>query len=474
MIAGMSGDSGKTLLSLGLLASWRRDGLCVAPFKKGPDYIDAAWLSRIAGTACRNLDTFLMGEEEVRRAFVTHAAGADIALVEGNRGLFDGMDAEGSHSSARLARLIDTPVLLVLGVRKVTRSVAAWLLGCRAMDPELNIAGVVLNGVAGPRHERVVRESVESACGIPVIGALPWVEEGGLLPDRHLGLVTPAETRRVETMESELAGMVSRHVDCLTALELARTAGPMEVPAQTTGTPGGGAGEVSIAYFSDSAFTFYYPENLESLERSGARLTPLSSLESTELPAGIHGLYIGGGFPETHAARIAGNRGLFASLRAAVACGLPVYAECGGLIYLARTLRWNDEQHEMSGVLPITVELGRRPAGHGYQMVTVDRENPFYPVGTELRGHEFHYSRVVDTEEPVVNTAFDVRRGSGALAGRDGLVQGNVLATYLHLHARGTPQWAAGLVRKAADYRDRSVDGVSRDAKLPYNIKTNS
>ncbi len=457
MIAGMGGDSGKTLLSLGLLSSWRRDGLRIAPFKKGPDYIDAAWLARLSGAACRNLDTFLMGDAEVRSAFFTHSRGVDAALVEGNRGLFDGIDAGGRHSSAELAKLLDTPVLLVVGVRKVTRTVAAWLLGCRALDPELKIAGVVLNRVAGTRHERVVRESIESICDLPVVGALPVLPEGSLLPDRHLGLVTPAENDRVVEMEERLAGIIGRYVDCAAALDLARQALPLDLPERSGPGETTSSGEgVRIAYFSDSAFTFYYPENLEALEKLGAELLPLSSLESTRLPRSVDALYIGGGFPETHASRIAGNRGLFQSLEQEVGLGLPVYAECGGLIYLARALRWQGREYPMAGVLPVTVELEQRPAGHGYCRVGVDRDNPFFPVGTELTGHEFHYSRVVEQGvDP--RTVFKVLRGSGAVSGRDGLVRDNVLATYLHLHARGTPAWAAGLVGAARRFRKEST-----------------
>lgn len=454
VIAGMGGDSGKTLLSLGLLSSWRRQGLRIATFKKGPDYIDAAWLTRLSGRACRNLDTFLMGEAEARSAFFTHSRDSDAALVEGNRGLFDGIDARGLHSTAELAKLLDAPVLLVLGVRKVTRTVAAWLLGCRTLDPQLNLAGVVLNRVAGARHERVVRDSVESICGLPVLGALPGLAQGSLLPERHLGLVTPAENERAEELEEELAAIVGRHVDCGEVLRIAGEAPPVQPAYLENAGPGKGdqASVVRIGYFSDTAFTFYYPENLEALEHLGAQLVPLSSLEQGELPPDVDALYIGGGFPETHASRLAGNRERLDSLARAVEQGLPVYAECGGLIYLARALRWKGQEYRMAGVLPITVELGERPAGHGYQQVAVDGDNPFFPVGTELTGHEFHYSRVVD-QDGDVRSVFQVQRGTGALAGRDGLVRKNVLATYLHLHARGTPSWAEGLVGAAERFR---------------------
>jgi cobyrinic acid a,c-diamide synthase len=447
VIAGLSGDSGKTLVSLGLLASWRRAGHAVAGFKKGPDYIDAAWLGWAAGGVARNLDTYLMGEAAVRRAFAWHAREADLSLIEGNRGLFDGMDASGSQSTAALARLLDAPVVLVLGIAKMTATAAALVAGCQTLDPTVRIGGVILNRVASSRQEQVARAAIEGTCAVPVLGALPRLEDD-LLPGRHLGLVTPAEHPRLAAIEARLAEIIDEHVDVDRVVALARSAAALKVPAPV---PVAGGHPVRIGWFRDSAFTFYYPENLEALADAGARLEPISALADGGLPP-IDLLYIGGGFPETHAAALSENRGLRSAVRAAAARGLPIYAECGGLMYLAETLRVQGRDYPMSGVLPITVEVTARPQGHGYCDLTVDAPNPFFPAGTSLRGHEFHYSRIVAGLDRVAS-AYQVARGTGCGGGRDGLTVGNVLASYTHLHASGAPAWAASLCRCAQKLR---------------------
>ncbi|HEY3359259.1 MAG TPA: cobyrinate a,c-diamide synthase [Polyangia bacterium] len=447
VIAGLSGDSGKTLVSLGLLASWRRAGLSVAAFKKGPDYIDAAWLGWAAGGGARNLDAWLMGDAAVRRSCAWHAREADLTLIEGNRGLFDGLDSSGSASTAALAGLLDAPVILVLPVAKMTATAAALVRGCQALDPGLRLAGVILNRVASARQEQVAIAAIEGACAVPVLGALPRLEDD-LLPGRHLGLVTPAEHPRLTAVEARLAEIVDEHMDVPGIAAIARRAPALPVPAAPA-TAGGHA--VRIGYFHDSAFTFYYPENLEALAAAGARLEPISALDDDALPP-IDLLYIGGGFPETHAAALSENRSLRAAVRAAAARGLPIYAECGGLMYLAETMRVGGRDYPMSGALPVTVEVTSRPQGHGYCEATIDAPNPFFPVGTALRGHEFHYSRVV-AGAAALPTAYAMTRGTGCGNGRDGLVAGNVLASYTHLHAAGVPAWAQSLCRCAARSR---------------------
>jgi cobyrinic acid a,c-diamide synthase len=451
VVAGLAGDSGKTLVSLGLLLAWRREERRVAAFKKGPDYIDAAWLGWAAGRPARNLDTHLMGAAAVRRSFAGHGAGTEVVLVEGNRGLYDGLDAVGSASTAALARLLRLPVLLVVPVPKVTATVAALVRGCQALDRRVRVAGVVLNRVAGARHEQLCRDAIERHCGVPVVGAIPRLDED-LLPGRHLGLVTPAEHPGLEVLEDRLTTMITAHVDRDRILEVARSAGPLSLPAARARRPRSPARPVRVGCFRDSAFTFYYPENLEALEREGAEIRPISALRDTALPE-VDLLYIGGGFPETHAAELAANHELRAAVRAAAAAGLPIYAECGGLMYLAESTRVGGVEHPMAGALPLRVDVGARPAGHGYVELAVDAENPFFPVGTTLRGHEFHYSRVVGGQDRVAS-AYAVRRGVGCFAGRDGLTCQNVLASYAHLHAGGIPEWGARLCGAARQHRD--------------------
>jgi cobyrinic acid a,c-diamide synthase len=443
VIAGLSGDGGKTLVSLGLCRALNERGRVVQAFKKGPDYIDAAWLTVASGRPCRNLDPYLMEEGAIGRA-VMAAAGADILLVEGNRGLFDGVDAAGSHSTATLAKLLGAPVVLVVNVTKMTRTAAAAVLGSIHLDPALNLAGVILNRVGTARQEGVIREAIETATGVPVVGAIPRLRGDDPLPGRHLGLVTAVEHPRRDEAIARAAAAVSEHVDLNLIEGLA--AGAPEVELEVDDVLSGRA-RASIGYFSDQAFSFYYPENLETLEAAGARLVAVSPSSDAALPD-VDGLYIGGGFPEIHAARLADNRGFSKSVKERIDDGLPVYAECGGLMYLARQLRVGTLSYPMAGVLDLVVEQTDRPQGHGYETVVIDRENPFYPVGTELKGHEFHYSKVSSGDD-LAATAGAVTRGSGTGSGRDGIVVGRVWASYLHVHASATPGWAVGFLTQA-------------------------
>ncbi len=451
LVAGTAGDSGKTLVTLALVRALVRDGVPVQAFKKGPDYIDAAWLGWASGREARNLDTWMMGEEACLRSFHSHAPADGITIVEGNRGLYDGMDARGTHSSAALARLLEAPVVLVLPVRKVTATAAAVVAGMAALDPSVRIAGAVLNHVSGTRHERVVREAIQERTGIPVLGAIPAFRDADLLPERHLGLVPLHEAGDTAGLEARLDEVASR-LDLAAIRAVARAAGPLPSSA-----PGGEvlshptAPRVRVGVFRDAAFSFYYPENLEALRGAGADLVFLSPLTDQALPP-LDALVLGGGFPETHADRLAANVAMRDAVRAAAEAGLPMYAECGGLMYLSRSIAWRGRTWPMCGVLPVDIEVCATPQGHGYAEVTVDRPNPFFPQGTRLRGHEFHYSRI-SAGGPEVATAFALTRGQGAQPGRDGLQRQNVLATYVHVHATGTSEWAAGVVRAARTRR---------------------
>ena len=447
VVAGLSGDSGKTVVSLGLLLLARQSGIPAKAFKKGPDYIDAAWLKWASGAPAHNLDTFLMGPQKTAQIFLAHALPDGLNLVEGNRGLFDGADAHGTYSTAELAKLLKAPVLLVVNATKVTHTVAALVLGCMKLDPEVRIGGVILNHVAGSRHESVLRESVESTCGVPVLGVLPNIDAGALLPGRHLGLVTPQEHDSIGQLREKILAEVRGRLDTVRILDLAGSASPMPAWLEETREPEDGQG-LQIAYLNDSAFTFYYPENLEALERSGAKLQPVSALSASALPEGLDALYIGGGFPETHAAALSQNTAFLASLHNHALKGLPIYAECGGLMLLSRAIHWRGMQFPMAGALPFEVEVCPKPQGHGYVELLVDSPNPYYPVGTRVRGHEFHYSRIIPAQYPAP-TVCAVRRGTGSFNGRDAVLVKNIWASYTHVHAEATPQWAQGLLRAA-------------------------
>jgi cobyrinic acid a,c-diamide synthase len=449
LIAGISGGSGKTIVSMGLLLLLRRAGVEVRAFKKGPDYIDPAWLSWASANPARNLDTLLMGAGRVVSSFARNSVASGINLIEGNRGLFDGFDAAGTHSSAALAEALSTPVLLVLDATKMTRTAAALVLGCQKLDPSVSIRGVVLNNVNGARHEQVLRAAIESACSIPVLGALPRTAANPL-PERHLGLVPPQEHRGMDQIEEALLKMIDGKLDLDAITAIARGASPLEAPSQEQPLLPDGHG-LRIGYLKDSAFSFYYPENLEELERSGAELVPGSALQQNALPVGLHALYIGGGFPETHARELSANTNFLASLCDASANGLPIYAECGGLMLLARSIVLKGQGYPMARVFPFDVEVFDSPQGHGYSELHVDSPNPFFPTGTVLRGHEFHYSRLVGTGESIP-TACALVRGSGCFAGRDSIVSQNVMASYTHLHALATPEWARGMLAAARNF----------------------
>ena len=388
-----------------------------------------------------------MGFPAAASSFARHADPQGLNLIEGNRGLYDGVDSRGTHSTAALARALAAPVILVVNAAKVTRTAAASVLGCRMLDPQLRIAGVVLNRIAGERHAAVLREAIQEVCAIPVLGALPRAD-GPLLPSRHLGLVTPLECAGIADLERQILAFAEGRLDLEAICNIAADVPPPAPPAALATAPA--AARVLIGYLRDRAFSFYYPENLEALEAAGAELVPVSSLLPNSLPRGLRALYVGGGFPETHASALAANTELLGSLRAAAAAGMPIWAECGGLMALSQAIRWRGDRWPMAAVLPFEVEVLARPQGHGYTTLWVDRPNPFLPLGTELRGHEFHYSRNTDGARP--ETACAVLRGVGCFDGRDAVVTRNVWAAYTHLHATATPQWASALVRAARNW----------------------
>jgi cobyrinic acid a,c-diamide synthase len=447
VVAGLSGDSGKTLVSLGIARALADRGVKVRPFKKGPDYIDTAWLGVAARSTCRNLDTFLMKDEAMASSLATAARDADLILVEGNRGLFDGVDVEGSHSTAMLARRLAAPVVLVLDCTKMTRTAAAMVLGCRALDPEVDLAGVILNRVGCGRHETIVREAVAGIAGTPVLGAIRRLRGDDPLPGRHLGLVTAIEHPDPEESVQRAAAAVADGVDLDRLLAVAQWSPelelmPVETPIDQVA--------VTIAYLEGQAFSFYYAENLERLRAAGVQLVPVDPASARGLPE-VDGLYIGGGFPEVHAASLGSNTEFTASIRNAVDLGMPVYAECAGLMYLARELIVDGVRHPMAGVLDLVVEQCPTPQGHGYEVAVVDRDNPFFAAGTRLVGHEFHYSRLIEGEASQ-RSVLRVERGTGIGEKRDGISTGKVFASYLHLHAGASPGWADGFLSLAARY----------------------
>jgi len=453
VVAALRGGSGKTIFSVGIIAALRRLGRSIAPFKKGPDYIDAGWLALAAGRPCYNLDAFLIDREIILGSYHTHTRNTDFTLIEGNRGLYDCIDTQGATSTAELAKLLSLPVILCIDATKTTRTMAAVVGGITAFDPDVRIGGIVLNRVAGKRHQSILTRSIEEYTGIPVLGAVPKLREQRF-PERHMGLVPTPEHSWAAPAIDAIREVAENHLDIERIQRLADTALPVAagVPcASEDSTTIADPAAPVIGILKDSAFQFYYPENLEALKAAGAKLVFTSPLKDERLPR-VDALYIGGGFPETHARELEANATFRGELKALADGGLPVYAECGGLMYLGERLVLKDGSFEMAGVLPAVFGFSRRPQGHGYTIVRVARENPYYERGATLLGHEFHYSSVKEWRGAPENLTFSMERGSGFIDGQDGVCVNNVLATYTHIHALGTPQWARALVDQAHAY----------------------
>lgn len=541
-ISALSGGGGKTLLSLGLARAFSRQGLAVQPFKKGPDYIDAAWLSLAAGRQASNLDPYFLPPARLRALFrhVMERSGARLALLEGNRGLFDGMDVRGSCATAELARTLDCPVLLSLDCTKMTRTAAALVAGVRNFEPGLRLAGVVLNQVASARHEGILREAITTYTDVPVLGAIPRLRENPL-PERHMGLASLCGddlSPQAQEILEKLADVVRDHVDMERVLAIAddlpalpeepdfwdeaawagegavapsgagRSAachagtafaagaeascegaaptGALSVtsPRATTsdGTQAEGcdgtaplsgapcpadspkrAAAPRIGYVRDRALWFYYEENLEALRRAGAELVRLSLLDDASWPE-LDGLYLGGGFPEDWARELASSPHL-ARLATLAGEGLPIYAECGGFMVLASALERDGQRWPMSGIFPVETRFCPKPQGLGYVRADVVLPNPYFPQGSVLRGHEFHYSLC---HEPAavsgrLEHALRLRKGTGMGRdaeghGRDGLVSGRVWAAYCHIFAPAVPEWAPRFVDLARCYRQERME----------------
>ena len=438
-------SSGKTTVCIGLAAALASRGEVVQPFKKGPDYIDPIWLALAAGRPCYNLDPYLSPADEIRASFARRmGAGATIGLVEGNKGLHDGLDLHGSNSNAALAVMLQAPVVLVIDARGMTRGIAPIILGFQAFEPRANIAGVILNQLGGARHESKLRAVIEHYTSVPVLGAIGR-DAGLAIEERHLGLVpgneAPAARERIEA----IAARVAAGVDLGRVLQVAGSAPPLGI----AGEPPRGAAEgraVRIAIARDEAFGFYYSDDLEALRDAGAEVVAFDTLRDRKLPAS-DGLFIGGGFPEARMEALSANAELRADIRRAVAGGLPAYAECGGLMYLARGIEWKGRRVEMVGAIPADIVMHERPVGRGYVQLKETGGSPWpvAPAGSSLRAHEFHYSSVENLPADA-RFAYEVERGHGIDGRHDGLVQGNLLASYAHLRSVGASPWAGRFV----------------------------
>jgi cobyrinic acid a,c-diamide synthase len=450
LISSPQGHSGKTIVTVGLCKLLTQRGLSIQPFKKGPDYIDPSWLTVATDRSCRNLDLFLIPKDRLRQSFHRSCEGADLAVVEGAMGLYDGLDAYGT--TAEIASFLNLPILLVVNTSRMTTSIAAMVKGYQLFQTDIKIAGVILNYVSGRRHEEKLRGAVEQHCGIPVVGSIPRDPDLQIV-ERHLGLIPSLEADGATSLVQRIGKKLESHLDLEGILKIAkecRLARPVPFP---TGERKEERLEqpikAKIGVMRDRAFNFYYPENFEALEEEGAQLIFINSFVD-RLPE-VDGLYFGGGFPEFFLEDLEKNRELREDIARAIEAGLPVYAECAGLMYLCRSVHWQGRSFKMVGIIPAEVQLSDKPEGHGYAVVEVIDENPFFPVGLTLRGHEFHHSSLSRPGD--LRFAYQVKRGQGVHHQRDGIVYKNLFASYVHLHALGTPEWARGFVSLASKER---------------------
>ncbi len=458
VLAGLRGGSGKTIISLGLARYIKDQNFSIKPYKKGPDYIDAVWLGRAAGSTTTNLDPFLMSSDTIQSLFQQQSQGYDLSIVEGNRGLFDGKDLDGSCSTANLAQQIASPVILILDCTKMTRTVVPVVLGCQHFEPGLQLAGVILNQTAGQRHRSILRQCLERYTDLPVLGALPKLKKTPI-PERQMGLISDREFKAEQVLQ-ELAQVVGDNLDVDRIQNIALEAGSWRATESRVWPDlNPAAPEVNIAVVRDTSLWFYYPENLEALRRCGAELKLVSLLEEDPWPE-IHGLYLGGGFPETQAGLLAANQSIKDRVLEYVRRGLPIYAECGGLMYLCSTLTVGGESYSMVGVFAANAELCSRPQGHGYTRSLVVAENPFHPVGLEFSGHEFHYSRCCAFSGWHDRSCLQMLRGQGLGQSQDGLSFRNTLAAYTHLHALSVPSWARNFVWAAREFKKSQAQGL--------------
>jgi cobyrinic acid a,c-diamide synthase len=451
LISAAHKSSGKTTVSLGLCAALAERDHVVQPFKKGPDYIDPMWLGQAAGRPCHNLDFYCMSHEEILTTVGQYSSAADISLIEGNKGLYDGLDLDGSNSNAALATLTHTPVILVLDARGMTRGIAPLILGYQAFDPAVRIAGVILNQLGGSRHEAKLRAVIEHYTDVPVIGGVHR-NQALEIDERHLGLIPSNEAAAADKKILEIRDRIKDQVDLDRLLAVAGHDAldftpPPPAPEITTAP-------VRIGIAHDPAFGFYYPNDLVALEQAGAELVTFNTLTAAALPA-IDGLFIGGGFPESHMERLEANTALRADIRKAIQDGLPAYAECGGLMYLSRSLSWNGKRAAMVGVIPADTVMHARPQGRGYVRLRETASAPWpsdEPPG-EFAAHEFHYSNLENMSEPLT-FAYKVLRGSGVDGRHDGIVVNNLLACYSHMRDTGQHHWAQRFVEFVRRHRN--------------------
>ena len=452
-ISAIHKSSGKTIISIGLTAAFADKGLSVQTFKKGPDYIDPMWLSRASNRKCRNLDFHFMTNQEIRSEFTQFGLAQDLSIIEGNKGLHDGLDLKGTDCNASLAKLIKSPVILVLDTRGITRGVAPMIQGQINFDKDVNIVGVILNFVGGQRHEKKLTRAIEYYTDTPVLGSIPKTNEL-IISERHLGLIPSNETKTANQIIKKIKKVVEKNVDLEKVLKIANAAHSL-VPSKITKPKATRLkNPVRIAVALDDVFGFYYPNDFLALEIAGAELKFFNTITDSELPP-VDGLFIGGGFPETNVHRLTQNTTLRQHILYLLNDGLPAYAECGGLMYLSKSITWKGNTSEMVGFVPGESVMNEKPVGRGYAKL---RETPDCPWpekpgrSQEIPTHEFHYATIKNLPSNTV-FAYDVLRGYGVNGEKDGIVLKNLLAGFTHHFSTPRHNWANRFVEFIRDQK---------------------
>lgn len=434
LISAAHKSSGKTTLSIGLCAALKQRGLIVQPFKKGPDYIDPLWLTEAAGRACYNLDFYTMSREEIIKLMVCRSRETDISIIEANKGLYDGLDLDGSNSNAALAKLVNAPVILVLSTKGMTRGIAPLILGYQQFDPDIHIAGVILNQVGGSRHEAKLRAIIEHYTNVKVLGAVHFNSEL-TIDERHLGLIPSNEINVVQHKIHTISQIISNSVNLDQLLNVANFTAPT---VSSCSKKNDIKPHIRLGILRDQAFGFYYPEDLENFQQLGAELIFIDALQDQTLPE-IDALFIGGGFPEMYVEQLSSNFSLKQSILNAIENNLPVYAECGGLMYLANNLILKEKIYKMVGALNLDTQMCERPQGRGYVHLQ-ETGKGLWNLGETFAAHEFHYSKAINIS-PNLQFAYNVLRGMGVDGEHDGIVYKNTLASYTHLRTVEKNRW---------------------------------
>ncbi len=452
LISAAHKSSGKTTLSLGICAALTARGITVQPFKKGPDYIDPMWLSRASARDCHNLDFQTMPDNEILATIEHFSTGADIAIIEGNKGLYDGVAVDGSNSNAAIAELSKTPVVLVIDTNGMTRGIAPLLLGYQAFNQDINIAGVILNKVGGPRHEQKLRAVIEEYTDIPVIGAVPRLEELAIT-ERHLGLIPGNEVADARQTIDLIASHIEKYIDLELLLKIAASAEALpdtdyQIPEINR------QADIRVGLAHDAAFGFYYPGDLHAFRVAGAELVEFDTLKDSALPE-VDALFIGGGFPESWMKELEANHSLREQIRQVIEGGMPVYAECGGLMYLTRSISWKGQSAEMVGAIKADTIMNKKPQGRGYVSLSRSGDFPWshadsHDTRLDIPAHEFHYSSLKQADllenDPEIHFAYKMQRGHGITGHKDGLIYRNLLANYAHLRDTSRYHWVAEFV----------------------------